>query len=120
MTYLKNGNTILFPENISFFEIEDNLIVLNYRNKIKTHKIKTNITHSEFVNYINVNKITSIKKFSTIYINMNKIILIEEVKDKELSNPKNIWIRLVFEVDYLELELTRVFFNFWNQNNNIN
>lgn len=112
-------NKVVFFENISFFEVKDEMIYLSFRKVIKTEKINTSMSNSEFSKILKDEKISYIKKVGPYYINLNKIIYFEENLDKELTKPDRIWIRFVFEIDYLDIEVTKEFWNFWKQTNNI-
>ncbi len=120
MTYVKLNNTTLFLDNISFFILENDVITISYRNKIKTIKLTTSISLDEFQTILAKQQLTFIKRVGNYFINMNKLIAFEENLSKEVSKKDNMWVRFTFEIDYVEVEITTTFLNFWKKNNNIN
>lgn len=111
------NNRAIFLENISYFEIIDNKIVINYRKVIKQDNFELDFSGNQFDEILKKEKITYIKKIGKYYFNTKKILYIEILKTS--PETKQISIRLVFDVDYIDMDLSLDYWKIWRTSNNI-
>lgn len=108
-------NRALFLENISYFEIIDDKVNLNFRKVIKKDRIELPFTGNEFLSIIKNEKINYIRKIGKYFINLRKLIYIEVMDEQD----QTITIRFIFDVDYFDTELKKEYWNIWKRDNNI-
>jgi hypothetical protein len=105
----------IFLNNISFFEIKENEVFITFRNIIKVKKLKIEITPDKLLETLKNEKLNKyIKLGPNLIINQDRILVISEDLTKE-SKKSTIWLKVIFETDYTEVELNKEFWAFWKK-----